>query len=47
MSAVVMEAVNVEKVLGTGPAQVRALKGVNLTLRGGELTLLMGPSGSG
>jgi putative ABC transport system ATP-binding protein len=42
-----MEALNVEKVLGTGPAQVRALKGVSLTLRGGELTLLMGPSGSG
>jgi putative ABC transport system ATP-binding protein len=47
MSDVVMEALNVEKVLGTGPAQVRALKGVSLTLRGGELTLLMGPSGSG
>jgi putative ABC transport system ATP-binding protein len=47
MSSVVMEALNVEKVLGTGPAQVRALKGVSLTLRGGELTLLMGPSGSG
>jgi putative ABC transport system ATP-binding protein len=47
MSGVVMEALNVEKVLGTGPAQVRALKGVSLTLRGGELTLLMGPSGSG
>ena len=26
---------------------MRALKGVNLSLRGGELTLLMGPSGSG
>jgi putative ABC transport system ATP-binding protein len=47
MSGVVMEAVNVEKVLGTGPAQVRALKGVSLALHGGELTLLMGPSGSG
>jgi putative ABC transport system ATP-binding protein len=47
MSALVMEAVNVAKVLGTGPAQIRALKGVNLSLRGGELTLLMGPSGSG
>jgi putative ABC transport system ATP-binding protein len=47
MSGVVMEALNVEKVLGTGPAQVRALKGVSLTLHGGELTLLMGPSGSG
>jgi putative ABC transport system ATP-binding protein len=47
MSGIVMEALNVEKVLGTGPAQVRALKGVSLTLHGGELTLLMGPSGSG
>jgi putative ABC transport system ATP-binding protein len=43
----VMEAVNVAKVLGHGPAQIRALKGVSLSLRGGELTLLMGPSGSG
>jgi len=47
MSTLVMEAVNVAKVLGTGPAQIRALKGVNLSLCGGELTLLMGPSGSG
>jgi putative ABC transport system ATP-binding protein len=47
MSEVVMEAVNVAKVLGHGPAQIRALKGVSLSLRGGELTLLMGPSGSG
>lgn len=47
MSEVVMEAVKVAKVLGHGPSQIRALKGVNLTLRGGELTLLMGPSGSG
>jgi putative ABC transport system ATP-binding protein len=47
MSEVVMEAAKVEKVLGHGPAQIRALKGVSLSLRGGELTLLMGPSGSG
>jgi putative ABC transport system ATP-binding protein len=47
MSEFVMEAVNIAKVLGSGPAQVRALKGVSLSLRGGELTLLMGPSGSG
>jgi len=47
MSEVVMEALNVAKVLGSGPSQIRALKGVNLSLRGGELTLLMGPSGSG
>ena len=42
-----MEAVDVGKVLGTGAAQVRALKSVTLSLKGGELTLLMGPSGSG
>ena len=37
----------VEKVLGTGASQVKALKGVDLDLMAGELTLLMGPSGSG
>lgn len=47
MSERVMEAVGVAKVLGAGAGQVRALKGVNLSLRGGELALLMGPSGSG
>jgi putative ABC transport system ATP-binding protein len=47
MSEPVMEAVGVGKVLGSGAGQVRALKGIDLSLRGGELTLLMGPSGSG
>jgi putative ABC transport system ATP-binding protein len=47
MTVAVMEASGVAKVLGSGVAQVRALKGVDLQLRGGELTLLMGPSGSG
>ena len=47
MSNVVLEAENLTKVLGSGAAQVEALKDVSLTLRGGELTLLMGPSGSG
>lgn len=47
MTEPVIEAVNIAKVLGTGAAQVAALKGVSLALKGGELTLLMGPSGSG
>jgi putative ABC transport system ATP-binding protein len=42
-----LEAVDVAKDLGSGAARVAALKGVTLTLNGGELTLLMGPSGSG
>jgi len=47
MTEPVIEAVNVAKVLGSGAAQVAALKGVSLAINGGELTLLMGPSGSG
>jgi putative ABC transport system ATP-binding protein len=47
MTESLIEAVNVAKVLGSGAAQVAALKGVSLALKGGELTLLMGPSGSG
>jgi putative ABC transport system ATP-binding protein len=37
----------VSKVYGTGPAQVHALRRVNLSVRGGELVAVMGPSGSG
>jgi putative ABC transport system ATP-binding protein len=47
MTEAVLEAVDVVKHLGDGAAQVQALKGVSLSLTGGELTLLMGPSGSG
>lgn len=35
------------KRFGTGDAEVVALDNVNITLRPGEMTLLMGPSGSG
>ena len=45
--SVVLEAVNIIKELGEGAGKVQALKGVSLSLRTGELTLLMGPSGSG
>jgi putative ABC transport system ATP-binding protein len=47
MSGALIEAIDVTKTLGRGVAQVQALKGVSLTVNGGELTLLMGPSGSG
>jgi putative ABC transport system ATP-binding protein len=47
MTAPVIEAADVVKVLGSGAGQVQALKGVSLAVAGGELTLLMGPSGSG
>ena len=47
MSPPVLEALGVSKTLGSGAGQVHALKDINLSLHGGELTLLMGPSGSG
>jgi putative ABC transport system ATP-binding protein len=47
MSEPVLDAVGVVKFLGQGAGRVHALRGVNLSLRGGELVLLMGPSGSG
>ena len=47
MTKPIVEAVDVVKVLGSGATQVEALRGVSLSVSGGELTLLMGPSGSG
>ncbi len=47
MSEVVIEAIDVAKLLGSGAAEVQALRGISLSLHSGELTLLMGPSGSG
>jgi putative ABC transport system ATP-binding protein len=47
MSEIVIEAKEVKKTLGRGAGQVQALRGIDLSLRKGELTLLMGPSGSG
>jgi putative ABC transport system ATP-binding protein len=47
MTEPVLDAVDIVKFLGHGAGQVQALKGVSLSLGGGELVLLMGPSGSG
>jgi putative ABC transport system ATP-binding protein len=47
MTEPVIEAVDIVRILGEGAWQTEALRGINLSLRGGELTLLMGPSGSG
>jgi len=47
MTQPVIEVAGIVQRLGKGAGQVQALKGVNLSLAGGQLTLLMGPSGSG
>jgi putative ABC transport system ATP-binding protein len=43
----ILEARHIIKELGQGDGKVQAVRGVSLTLRPGEFTLLMGPSGSG
>jgi putative ABC transport system ATP-binding protein len=47
MNTVAIEAIEIVKSLGEGAGQVLVLKGVSVSLAGGELTLLMRPSGSG
>ncbi|MGZ5544530.1 MAG: ATP-binding cassette domain-containing protein, partial [Limisphaerales bacterium] len=39
--------INVTKNYGTGTTAVRALRGINLEVRTGELMMLVGPSGCG
>ena len=38
---------HLRKVYGAGESEVRALAGVDLTIRDGEFVAIMGPSGSG
>jgi putative ABC transport system ATP-binding protein len=47
MIAPIIAAQGVSMRLGRGAGQVEALRGIDLSLYGGQLTLLMGPSGSG
>ena len=47
MTQTMIKANEIRMALGAGAGRVEALKGIDLSLAGGELTLLMGPSGSG
>jgi len=44
---IILEARGLTKVFGDGASAVRAVDGVDLTVRRGEMLLIMGPSGSG
>jgi putative ABC transport system ATP-binding protein len=46
-AAAVLSARALHKVYGAGETEVRALDGVDFTLRAGEILVLLGPSGSG
>ena len=43
----VIELKNVQKVYGTGAAEVQALKQIDFKANEGEVVLIMGPSGAG
>ncbi len=43
----ILEVSGVSKVFGSGATAVRAVNGVDLTVRRGEIVLIMGPSGAG
>jgi len=38
---------NLDKVYTTGKVEYQALKDIDLTMRGGQVTAIVGPSGSG
>lgn len=44
---IILEARGLTKLFGSGAAQVRAVEDVDLSVRRGEILLIMGPSGSG
>ena len=43
----IARAVDLQKIYGTGEAEVKALRGVSVDFGRGEMTAIMGPSGSG
>jgi len=47
MAVPMVRAVDAHKVYNSGPIQVHALRGVNLTIERGEMVAIMGPSGCG
>jgi len=47
MEAFAIKAEGLEKTFGEGDVRVRAVRGVDLEVRRGEVVLIMGPSGSG
>jgi len=46
-AATVIELRGITRIYGRGEAEVRALDGIDLTIRAGEFVAIMGPSGSG
>ena len=46
-SSTVVEATGIVRTYGHGETRVDALRGVDLSIAGGQLTAVMGPSGSG
>jgi putative ABC transport system ATP-binding protein len=47
MDEYAIKAEGLEKTFGEGAVKVRAVRGVSLEVRPGEVVLIMGPSGSG